>query len=818
MCSVEKMLIKGVRSFSPYNEDAITFFKPLTIIVGPNGSGKTTVIECLKQACTGSLPPTCSKQRAAFIHDPKISGQTETRAQIKLRFKEHSNGNPVVLVKSFLLTVKGTTSTFKAADQTVKKMDPETGETESYSCKVQDVERLVPTLMGASQAVLDSVVFVHQDEMNWPLDDPATVKKKFDAIFNLSGYTKAVDAMKKVRLQNNHEIEKHKLKCGHLKTILDRSNVLKAEIAADEEAIDEMDGVISGFQRKADEEGAEAERLSREAASRKDLYSECEVLQGKLEVLERSSAQLKERLREESEESVEELEELKQKMREQLNVGRLKLKSKQDDLRALEREEKELQEKFRENETLESRLFAEIEVGRREARETRQELSRLAAEVLPGQGTQWREGMEDEEASENYAAVERMSRDIEKKAREARQEGKRRERELGDAVRAAETVVHRAEDKGRAAEARRREIGDLVDEIERWSRGVQVSEEEHRDAEAKEAELAEDLGRVIREQEVAERAKAGKGLDAEIDGLRSACKRLRAEKDGIQEDAARNALRNERQVELERSRSKLNGLVESNRLALGDCLDVGVPGGAEVLGSLQARADSLERSKAEASEERTRAEAKLEAVSSRLALERRVAEEKRREHREREDQVGEPVSQETKVEDLVLQKEEKAKKIGDRIVMIGAYDKVFSTYIDNASETGACPACKRPFSEGHEELDEFLCRTRESRDQCPEKLENAKRIRDELLAEVDALRAKAGLVAEVGRLAGEAGEAEDKAKATAEEEASLRSALGKLGEKEKSLSEKLASCRTLVKVRTPAAAVFSGVLLSRRQR
>eukprot|EP00213_Chloropicon_mariensis_P000265 CAMPEP_0197480598 /NCGR_PEP_ID=MMETSP1309-20131121/42159_1 /TAXON_ID=464262 /ORGANISM="Genus nov. species nov., Strain RCC998" /LENGTH=77 /DNA_ID=CAMNT_0043022611 /DNA_START=45 /DNA_END=275 /DNA_ORIENTATION=+ len=77
MCSVEKMLVKGVRSFSPYNEDAITFFKPLTIIVGPNGSGKTTVIECLKQACTGSLPPTCSKQRAAFIHDPKISGQAE---------------------------------------------------------------------------------------------------------------------------------------------------------------------------------------------------------------------------------------------------------------------------------------------------------------------------------------------------------------------------------------------------------------------------------------------------------------------------------------------------------------------------------------------------------------------------------------------------------------------------------------------------------------------------------------------------------------------------------------------------------------------
>ena len=45
--------------------------------------------------------------------------------------------------------------------------------------------------MGASQAVLESVIFVHQDESNWPLDDAKTVKKKFDAIFNLAGYTKA---------------------------------------------------------------------------------------------------------------------------------------------------------------------------------------------------------------------------------------------------------------------------------------------------------------------------------------------------------------------------------------------------------------------------------------------------------------------------------------------------------------------------------------------------------------------------------------------------------------------------------------------------
>lgn len=44
MCSVEKLLIKGIRSFSPENDHAIVFPKPLTLIVGRNGAGKTVRI------------------------------------------------------------------------------------------------------------------------------------------------------------------------------------------------------------------------------------------------------------------------------------------------------------------------------------------------------------------------------------------------------------------------------------------------------------------------------------------------------------------------------------------------------------------------------------------------------------------------------------------------------------------------------------------------------------------------------------------------------------------------------------------------------
>ena len=43
MSCLEKMVIQGIRSFGPNDEDKqmIKFFTPLTLILGPNGTGKT---------------------------------------------------------------------------------------------------------------------------------------------------------------------------------------------------------------------------------------------------------------------------------------------------------------------------------------------------------------------------------------------------------------------------------------------------------------------------------------------------------------------------------------------------------------------------------------------------------------------------------------------------------------------------------------------------------------------------------------------------------------------------------------------------------
>ena len=47
MSRLLKMSVRGIRSFSPYEETKIEFFRPLTLIQGHNGCGKTVSINLL---------------------------------------------------------------------------------------------------------------------------------------------------------------------------------------------------------------------------------------------------------------------------------------------------------------------------------------------------------------------------------------------------------------------------------------------------------------------------------------------------------------------------------------------------------------------------------------------------------------------------------------------------------------------------------------------------------------------------------------------------------------------------------------------------
>jgi DNA repair protein RAD50 len=135
------------------------------------------------------------------VHDPKSIGQTLVKANVKLRFTNKS-GQDMVVVRSMELKQSKKSTTFKQMEGVIRTQDAN-GNRVQLSHKCTELDKEVPALLGIGKAIIDSVLFCHQEEASWPLQDPATLKKRFDDIFDSTRYTKALDAFKKTEKELN---------------------------------------------------------------------------------------------------------------------------------------------------------------------------------------------------------------------------------------------------------------------------------------------------------------------------------------------------------------------------------------------------------------------------------------------------------------------------------------------------------------------------------------------------------------------------------------------------------------------------------------
>lgn len=101
------------------------------------------------------------------------------------------------------------------------------GERTAISSRVAELDQIMPQYLGVSKAVLDSVIFCHQDESLWPMSEPSVLKKRFDEIFEAMKYTKAIDNIKALRKKQNEELAKFKIMEQHAKEDKDKAD--KAE-------------------------------------------------------------------------------------------------------------------------------------------------------------------------------------------------------------------------------------------------------------------------------------------------------------------------------------------------------------------------------------------------------------------------------------------------------------------------------------------------------------------------------------------------------------------------------------------------------------
>lgn len=226
MTFVRKLMIRGIRCFSPNESNTLEFYFPLTLIVGPNGTGKTTIIEALRYATTGNLPP--NSRGGAFIYDPNIARETEVKAQVKLLFNDVSDSS-MVCTRSLQLTQKKDRVEQKTLES-VLWMESEDGRGVSVSSKCGDVDTDMPRHLGAETSVLDNIIFCHQEESTWPLSEPLVIKKKLDEIFASDKYSKALSNLKSSKKECSSDIKLKKQELEFLYKMKEKMSHLEANI------------------------------------------------------------------------------------------------------------------------------------------------------------------------------------------------------------------------------------------------------------------------------------------------------------------------------------------------------------------------------------------------------------------------------------------------------------------------------------------------------------------------------------------------------------------------------------------------------------
>ncbi|XP_053688299.1 DNA repair protein RAD50 [Sabethes cyaneus] len=250
MSTISKLEIRGIRSFGVESEDVqkIKFQSPLTLIVGQNGCGKTTIIECLKYGLTGEVPPGTDRGKA-FVHDPKIFNTVESLGQVKLMVKDIT-GNRVTATRSMKVSHKGNTkqAKFETLDSVVTMENVATGQKTNISRpRVADINNDMCDAMGVSKAIINNVIFCHQEDSNWPLEEPKELKKKFDAIFGTTEYNRVIEKLIKISKEYG---DRQKEKAGDLKlleNIKNQAELKQVQLEKAEQKKEDKRGVIESL-------------------------------------------------------------------------------------------------------------------------------------------------------------------------------------------------------------------------------------------------------------------------------------------------------------------------------------------------------------------------------------------------------------------------------------------------------------------------------------------------------------------------------------------------------------------------------------------
>ena len=139
------------------------------------------------------------------------------------------------------VTQKKSTATFKQLDGALRTHDTSTGQRVTLSHKCSELDKQIPTLLGVSKAILDHVLFCHQEDSSWPLAEASVLKKRFDEIFDSTRYSKAIAIFKQTEKDMNAKVKDLFAELSGLKSHQHAAQGFRKDLAEATESLEELD-------------------------------------------------------------------------------------------------------------------------------------------------------------------------------------------------------------------------------------------------------------------------------------------------------------------------------------------------------------------------------------------------------------------------------------------------------------------------------------------------------------------------------------------------------------------------------------------------
>src|ERR1700733_2285028 len=134
-----------------------------------------------------------------------MSNAKEVVAQVRLLFN-NTNGKRMSCTRSMQLSI-ARTGARKQSTLDGQLVLYNNGERTAISSRCAELDVQMPLSLGVSKAVLENVIFCHQEDSFWPLSEPGPLKKKFDDIFENARYTRALTELKDLKKNQEKDVK-----------------------------------------------------------------------------------------------------------------------------------------------------------------------------------------------------------------------------------------------------------------------------------------------------------------------------------------------------------------------------------------------------------------------------------------------------------------------------------------------------------------------------------------------------------------------------------------------------------------------------------